>query len=46
MVAACALVRAGISAEEAIARVRELRHPTAVETEAQELLVRAYADRG
>ena len=43
MVAACALVRAGLSAEEAIARVREVRHPTAVETRAQERFVRDYA---
>lgn len=45
MVAACALVRAGMSADAAIARVREVRHPTAVETQAQEELVRAYAAR-
>jgi protein-tyrosine phosphatase len=45
MVAACALVRAGLSADAAIARVREVRHPTAVETRAQERFVRAYADR-
>jgi protein-tyrosine phosphatase len=43
MVAACALLRAGRSAEAAIARVREIRHPTAVETRAQERFVRAYA---
>ena len=43
MVAACALVRAGLSADAAIRRVREVRHPTAVETAAQEALVRAYA---
>lgn len=42
MVAACALLRAGRSAGEAIARVREVRHPTAVETRAQERFVRAY----
>ena len=42
MVAACALLRAGRSADDAIARVREVRHPTAVETRAQERFVRAY----
>jgi protein-tyrosine phosphatase len=42
-VAAAALVGAGLSAEEAIARVRALRHPTAVETAGQERFVRAYA---
>jgi protein-tyrosine phosphatase len=41
-VAACALVRAGLPADRAIARVRALRHPTAVETHAQERFVRAY----
>jgi protein-tyrosine phosphatase len=39
MVAACALVDAGSTAARAIARVREVRHPTAVETEVQERLV-------
>jgi protein-tyrosine phosphatase len=43
MVAACALVRAGAPAAEAIARVRMLRHPTAVETAAQERFVNSYA---
>jgi protein-tyrosine phosphatase len=42
-VAACALVRAGSSAREAIDAVRTLRHPTAVETEAQERFVSRYA---
>lgn len=42
-VAACALVRAGSSARQAIKAVRALRHPTAVETEAQERFVRRYA---
>ena len=42
-VAACALVRAGRSAGEAIKTVRRLRHPTAVETEAQEQFVGRYA---
>lgn len=41
-VAACALVAAGWSADAAIARVRELRHPTAVETVAQERFVQMY----
>ena len=41
-VAACALVAAGWEAGAAIARVRELRHPMAVETEAQELFVQTY----
>ncbi len=40
-VAACALVEAGWSADEAIAEVRRVRHPTAVETPAQEAFVRA-----
>ncbi len=42
-VAACALVRAGLSADAAIRRIRALRHPTAVETRAQEAFVREYA---
>ena len=41
-VAACALVRAGRSALDAIERIREVRHPTAVETRAQERFVEAY----
>jgi protein-tyrosine phosphatase len=44
-VAACALVRAGRLPQDAIGRVREVRHPEAVETEAQERLVRTYAGR-
>jgi protein-tyrosine phosphatase len=44
-VAACALVRGGRSAAEAIHRVREVRHPTAVETDAQQRFVRSYAER-
>lgn len=44
-VAACALVRAGRSPEEAIARVRDVRHPEAVETAEQERFVRDYARR-
>lgn len=42
-VAACALVRAGRSADEAIEAVRALRHPTAVETADQERFVSRYA---
>jgi protein-tyrosine phosphatase len=42
-VAACALVRAGSSARQAIDAVRALRHPTAVETVAQERFVSRYA---
>jgi protein-tyrosine phosphatase len=41
-VAACALVAAGASAAEAIARVRVVRHPTAVETHEQVAFVEAY----
>jgi protein-tyrosine phosphatase len=41
-VAACALVAAGWDAGAAIDRVRELRHPTAVETVAQERFVQTY----
>lgn len=41
-VAACALVSAGRTAPEAIARVREIRHPTAVETDLQERFVSAW----
>lgn len=45
-VAACALVAAGIGADEAILRVRRLRHPTAVETGEQVAFVAGYrADR-
>lgn len=44
-VAACALVRGGRSAVEAIGRVREVRHPTAVESNAQERFVRSFAER-
>jgi protein-tyrosine phosphatase len=43
-VAACALVRAGSSASDAIEAVRALRHPTAVETAAQEGFVSRYAE--
>lgn len=44
-VAACALVRTGVDANAAIDRVREVRHPQAVETVEQERFVRAYAER-
>jgi protein-tyrosine phosphatase len=42
-VAACALVEAGMEADAAIATVRAVRHPTAVETAEQEAFVRAFA---
>lgn len=49
-VAACALVAAGSSAGRAIARVRAVRHPTAVETAGQVAFVEGYerhiAERG
>ena len=48
-IVACALVAAGSSARNAIARVRQLRHPEAVETEEQVMFVEAYErhmDRG
>jgi protein-tyrosine phosphatase len=45
MVAACALVELGVDAEDAIARVRAVRHPEAVETEAQRAFVAAFARR-
>ena len=41
-VAACALVAAGWDADGAIAHVRRLRHPAAVETPAQEGFVRKF----
>jgi protein-tyrosine phosphatase len=41
-VLACYLVRRGLSADEALARVRAAR-PGAVETRAQEAAVRTYA---
>ncbi len=44
-VAACALVRNGLNADAAIGRVRQVRHPEAVETAEQERFVRAYAER-
>jgi len=42
-VAACALLGAGITPEVAIAMVRAVRHPTAVETAEQERFVRSFA---
>ena len=42
-VAACALVEGGMTPEEAIATVRAVRHPTAVETAEQEQFVRSFA---
>jgi protein-tyrosine phosphatase len=49
-VAACALVSAGSSAADAIARVRAVRHPAAVETPGQVAFVQGYerhiAERG
>lgn len=41
-VVACALVAAGHRADEAIRRVRDVRHPEAVETEEQVMFVTAY----
>lgn len=41
-VAACALVASGADADAAIGLVREVRHPTAVETPEQGAFVRAY----
>jgi protein-tyrosine phosphatase len=42
-VAACALLEAGMTPEEAIATVRAVRHPSAVETAEQERFVRSFA---
>lgn len=41
-VAACALVRSGWEPDAAMARVRAIRHPTAVETRSQQQFVRRY----
>ena len=41
-VAACALIAAGADASTAIRRVREVRHPEAVETDEQVAFVHAY----
>ncbi len=43
-VAACALVSGGMTPEEAIATVREVRHPTAVESSEQERFVRSFGE--
>lgn len=42
-VVACALIRAGMAPDDAIAEVRRVRHPTAVETEEQRRFVHAFA---
>jgi protein-tyrosine phosphatase len=42
-VAACALLEGGMTPDEAIAIVRAVRHPTAVETAEQERFVRSFA---
>ncbi len=44
-VVACALIAAGWDADRAIARVREVRHPQAVETSEQERFVRGHRSR-
>lgn len=44
-VAACALVDAGLDARAAIERVRQVRHPYAVETSEQQELVEQHARR-
>jgi protein-tyrosine phosphatase len=44
-VVACSLVRAGRDPEAAIARIRAVRHRTAVETREQEEFVRSYAQQ-
>lgn len=43
-VAACALVAGGLSPDAAIATVRSVRHPTAVESAEQERFVRSFAE--
>jgi protein-tyrosine phosphatase len=43
-VAACALLEGGMTADQALATVREVRHPTAVETSEQERFVRSFAN--
>src|SRR5690606_11529837 len=45
-VAACTLVAGGWDAEDAIERVRQVRHPTAVETTEQVTFVHRYASNG
>lgn len=44
-VAACALIGQGLSAAQAIERVRQARHPLCVETRAQRDFVASYAHR-
>jgi protein-tyrosine phosphatase len=44
LVAACVLVARGVPPDEAIGEVRARRHPSAVESSAQEAFVRRYAD--
>lgn len=44
MVAACHLVKRGLAPREAIATVRDVRHPEAVETQAQEQFVWRFAE--
>lgn len=44
-VAACLLVTSGMSPGDAIATVRAVRHPTAVETAEQERFVRSFANQ-
>ena len=41
-IVACALVRGGASADRAIAHLRDVRHPSAVETREQQDFVEAY----
>lgn len=43
-VAACALLEGGMTADDAIATVRAVRHPTAVESADQERFVRSFAE--
>jgi protein-tyrosine phosphatase len=45
LVVACALVRAGWDPADAVREVRRVRHPTAVETAAQETFVLSYGAR-
>ena len=45
-VAACALIGQGLSAREAVARVRQARHPACVESREQLQFVADYASRG
>ena len=45
-IAACAMIDGGASAADAIAAVRRIRHPEAVETSEQEAFVAEYASMG